>query len=131
MMFYIHSNGQSSTQRHMYPQQQPPLMPSLNSSYPNSMMPSSASVSYPYNFLNQQSQGVALPSNAHGSQWQNEICALNSRNFLNPTWMGNQNQAPSRQYIHNRNSKCFSSPCSKKRGSMYNFRMARKILQVI
>lgn len=112
---------QSSTQRHMYPQQQPPLMSSLNSSYPNSMMPSSASVSYPYNFLNQQSQGVVLPSNAHGSQWQNEICALNSRNFLNPTWMGSQNQGSVSPVYTQPQQQMFQQPMQQETGKYVQF----------
>ncbi|KOH01045.1 Ebs1p [Saccharomyces eubayanus] len=116
---YHQQQVQSSTQRHVY--QQPPAMSSINSSYPSPMMPSSASVSYPYNFLNQQSQGVALPFNAHDSQWQNEICALNSRNFLNPTWMGSQNQSAASPVYTQPQQQLFQQPMQQEPGKYVQF----------
>ena len=86
--------AQSPMQGGVYSPQQPSSMSSLKSAYQKSTVPSPTSmVSYPYNFLNQQKQGVIPPFNAQDLQWQNEVYALKSRNYANPAWGSDQHQA--------------------------------------
>ncbi|EJS42362.1 ebs1p [Saccharomyces arboricola H-6] len=88
----IYHAAQNSTQGNVYSPQQPPLMAPLNPKYLDSMMsPPASVVSYPYNFLNQQSQELVPPFHVQDSQWQND--SLSSRNFMNPTWVGGQHQS--------------------------------------
>ncbi|CAI4058507.1 Ebs1p SKDI_04G4250 [Saccharomyces kudriavzevii IFO 1802] len=119
----IHRQVQSSMQGGVHSPQQPPLlMSSLNSTYSNSTMSSSASVvSYPYMFLNQQSRGVVPSFNAQDLQWQNEAFPSNSRNFSNPVWMSHQHQTPAPPVYAHSQQQMYQQPAQQEAGKYMQF----------